>query len=157
MKDMNKKTVKMTKEGLESLKKELDGLVRIKRPALVSRQENARNQGDLKENSDYHNAKDELEFLDGRIEELQWVVDNAKIVSANGKNGKVGMGSKVTLELNGGKHIYEVVGEWEADPINKKISPESPLGSAISGKKKGDMVFVEAPAGKIGYKIVAIE
>src|SRR3990167_9795713 len=101
-----KRMVKVTKEGLAALQLEFGELTKVKRPKIVARLENARNQGDLKENSDYHNAKDELEFLDGRIEELQWVVDNAKIVSANGKNGKVGMGSKVTLELNGGKHIY---------------------------------------------------
>ena len=63
----------------------------------------------------------------------------------------------MTLEVNGKKHVYEIVGEWEADPINKKISPESPLGAAISGRKVGEMAVVDAPVGKISYKIVAIE
>jgi transcription elongation factor GreA len=151
------KQVQMTKEGLVALKKELDELVEVKRPKLVERLANARSQGDLTENSDYSNAKEELEFLDGRIEELEEVLKTATIVSGNNKKNGVAVGTKVTLKTNGEKHIYEMVGEWEADPANKKISPESPLGKRLFGKKVGEKIEVEAPAGKVEYEILAIE
>lgn len=151
------KLVQMTKEGLEALKSELKDLVDVKRPSLVDRLSNARSQGDLSENSDYANAKEELEFLDGRIDEIGEVLKNAVVVSGNGKKDGVGVGTKVTVKVNGSEHIFEMVGEWEADPVNKKISPESPLGQALCGKKVGEKVEVEAPAGTISYEIVKID
>src|SRR3989304_10124549 len=151
MNDRN--TVKMTKEGLNTLKTELDELVGVKRPKLVERLANARQQGDLTENSDYANAKEELEFLDGRIDELEEVLKNASVVSGNGGKGRgVDIGTKVTVKANGDRHIFEIVGEWEADPANKKISHESPLGQALVGKRVGDKIEVEAPAGKLHYE-----
>lgn len=152
------KQLLLTKEGLQNLKGELEELINIKRPKVVDRLSYARSQGDLSENSDYANAKEELEFLDGRISELEEVVKTA--VVANGGNGKidgVSVGTRVTLGVNGQTHIYEIVGEWEADPMNKKISPESPLGRALFGKKVGEKIEVQAPAGKVSYKILAIE
>ncbi len=148
--------VQITKEGLETLKKELDDLVEVKRPKLVDRLSNARSQGDLAENSDYHNAKDELELLDGRIEELQDVVSEAVIVENSNGNG-VAIGTKVTVKVNGQSMLYHIVGEWEADPMQKKISHTSPLGRALFGKGKGDSVEVEAPVGKVKYEIVAVD
>jgi transcription elongation factor GreA len=122
--------VQLTKVGFESLQKELDELVNGKRPKFVDRLANARSQGDLAENSDYQNAKDELEFLDGRIEELENVLKNASVV--RGKNGDgVSLGTKVTLKTNGSTRAFEIVGDWEADPVNKKISHTSPLGLAF--------------------------
>ena len=154
----NIKQVQMTKEGLEALKKELDELANVKRPKLVERLSYARSQGDLTENSDYSNAKEELEFLDGRISEIEEVLKSAVVIDHNGSNGNdVEVGAKVTLGVNGQKHIYEIVGEWEADPMNKKISPGSPLGQALVGKKRGEKIEVEAPAGKLTYEILAIE
>jgi len=135
-------------------------LVNIKRPRVIERLANARTQGDLTENSDYHNAKDELEFLDGRISELEEVLKNAEIVnpSTNGTNTfSVVLGTKVTLAVNGEKHTFHIVGEWEADPTQKKISHTSPLGRALIGKKVGDKVEVDAPVGKIVYEILSIE
>jgi transcription elongation factor GreA len=151
------KTVQLTKDGLETLKKELGELSAVKRPKAVDRLSYARTQGDLSENSDYSNAKEELEFLDGRIEELEAVIESAVIVNGNGKKNGVEIGTKVTVKVNGDKHVFEMVGEWEADPVNKKISPESPLGQALTGKKVGDKVQVEAPAGAVSYEIVSIE
>lgn len=148
--------VQITKDGLEALKSELSVLVDQKRPALVDRLANARTEGDLAENSDYHNAKDELEFLDGRISELEDVVKNSTIVSDE-RNGDVSVGTKVTVKVNGNTQDYYVVGEWEADPMNKKISHTSPLGKALVGKKKGEKVEVEAPAGKLIYEILSVE
>ncbi|MFZ5932532.1 MAG: transcription elongation factor GreA [Patescibacteria group bacterium] len=154
---MSNKQVQMTKEGVDALEKELAELVNEKRPKLVERLANARAQGDLTENSDYANAKEELEFLDGRIAELEEVLKTATVVSASNKKNGIDVGTKVTLRVNGEKHVYDIVGEWEADPANKKISPESPLGQALFGKKVGEKVEVEAPAGKVEYEILAIE
>lgn len=151
-------TVKLTKNGLEALKKEFEELVNVKRPKVVERLAYARGQGDLSENSDYQSAKEELEFLDGRIDELDAVLKTASVVSS-GKNGKtgVGVGTKVTVKVNGKQTIFDIVGEWEADPVNKKISHDSPLGMALLGKKVGEKAEVEAPAGKVQYEILAIE
>lgn len=151
------KTIQLTAKGLEALKNELRDLLDKKRPALVDRLSNARAQGDLSENSDYQNAKEELEFLEGRIDELETVIKTAKVVD-NGNNGNtVGVGTKVTVRVNGVKTTFEIVGEWEADLANKKISHASPLGSSLVGKKVGDKFEFEAPVGKINYEIVAIE
>jgi transcription elongation factor GreA len=151
-------SVKLTKTGLDALRKELTELRDVKRPKLVERLANARSQGDLSENSDYQSAREELEFLDGRIDELEEVLGHASVVTAKSKNGhSVSLGTKVTVKVNGKETIFDIVGEWEADPINKKISHNSPLGLALLGKKVGEVTEVEAPAGKINYEILAIE
>ncbi len=152
-------SLKITQEGLEVLKKELDVLLNDKRPKLVDRLSNARSQGDLSENSDYSNAKEELEFLDGRITEIEDVLQHAEVVStsSNGSNSGVSVGTKVNLKVNGKELLYHVVGEWEADPMNKKISNTSPIGQALMGKKAGDKVEVEAPVGKVVYEIISLE
>jgi transcription elongation factor GreA len=153
-----KKTVQITEDGLEALKNELKLLVGEKRPALVERLANARSQGDLAENSDYSNAKDELEFLDGRIDELEDVLKKSVLVDPKKgvKKGEVVLGTKVTVKNGSGSHTFHIVGEWEADPSQKKISHTSPLGQALLGKKVGEKVEVEAPAGKIQYQVLEI-
>jgi transcription elongation factor GreA len=149
--------VQITEKGLELLKKELDELVNVKRPKAVERLANARTQGDLAENSDYHNAKDELEFLDGRIDELEEVVKNVDVVDEGGNGDGVAVGTKVKLKVGGDTFEYDIVGEWEADPAKKKISHTSPLGKALVGKGPGDKVEVEAPAGKVVYEIISVD
>lgn len=146
----------LTKEGLNELKSEYDNLLNNKRPEAVIRLANARSQGDLTENSEYTAAKQDLAFMDGRIAELALIFHEAKVVNSHSKQ-KVNVGCKVTLHVNGKKDIFTIVGEWEADPIQKKISHSSPLGSALIGKKVGEKVEVEAPAGKILYKILNID
>lgn len=153
---MTNAKVQVTKEGLESLKKELHELQEVKRPKVVDRLSNARQQGDLSENSDFHNARDELEFLDGRISELEGVLKNAEVVDGKASGDGVSLGTKVTVKSNGNKHTFHIVGEWEADPGEKKISHTSPLGQALIGKAVGEKVVVEAPAGKINYEVVEI-
>lgn len=150
------KQVKLTKEGQTTLKAELVDLRDVKRPKLVDRLSNARAQGDLAENSDYQSAKEELEFLDGRIDELEEVLKTAQVVGDALKTDGVSVGTKVTVKVNGKEHVFDIVGEWEADPMNKKISHDSPLGMALLGKKVGDQAEVEAPAGKVLYEVVAI-
>lgn len=150
--------IQLTQAGFKELKKELDELVQIKRPSAVERLSNARSMGDLSENNDYQQAKEALEFLDGRIAELGGVLSNAKIVKTNGrKTNEVVVGSRVKVKANGTEHIFHIVGEWEADPKEKKISHESPLGKALLGKKVGEKVEVSAPAGKVVYRIVGID
>lgn len=152
------KPIKITQEGYEVLKAELDDLVNNKRPKIVTRLERARNEGDLSENSDYTNAREELEFIDGRIDELKHVVENA-VIQSNGssKSSKVDVGNKVKVKTSSGESVFHIVGEWEANPMEKKISHESPLGKALSGCKVGDTVEVEAPAGTLKYQILEIE
>jgi len=155
---MEIKKVQLTQTGFDALSRELEELINIKRPQLVDRLARARQEGDLSENSDYTNAKEELEFLDGRISELEEVIKTAEVVNENTtRSSEVSVGTKVTVNVGGNEHIFDMVGEWEADPMQKKISPESPLGQALIGRKKGDSVEVEAPAGKILYEIIDIE
>jgi len=146
----------LTKEGLEELKKEYDDLVNVKRPVAVTRLSDARELGDLSENSEYASAKQDLSFIDGRISELEEILHGAKVITSHTKS-HIDVGCQVTLHINGRKDIFHLVGEWEADPTNKKISHSSPLGKALMGKKVGETAEVEAPAGKIIYKILSIE
>lgn len=155
MQDLNQ--FQVTPQGYKSLKSEYEELVNARRPKLIERLAYARTQGDLTENSDYQNAKEELEFLDGRISELEEVLKNAIVNQKNGNTDEVAMGTKVTVKVDHSTHIYEIVGKWEADPIKKRISHDSPLGQALVGKKVGEKVEVEAPAGKLMYEILAIE
>lgn len=155
--DTNK--VFLTKEGLEALKTEHEELTKVKRPDVLGRVSSARGLGDLSENAEYTAARDELSFIDGRIAEISELLKNVVIIHESKKakaNHKVSLGSKVTLHVNGKRETFSVVGEWEADPAEKKISHESPLGRALIGKKVGEKVEVEAPAGKIIYAIVSI-
>jgi len=146
----------LTKEGVKQLKEEYEELLNQKRPVAVERLANARSEGDLTENSEYTAAKQDLAFIDGRITELKLILSEAKIVASHSRK-KVDVGCKVTLHVNGKREHFTIVGEWEADPMQKKISHSSPLGKALLGKKPGDKVEVEAPAGKILYKILHIE
>lgn len=152
------KQIQVTDKGLEVLSQELENLIEKKRPQVVARLERARNEGDLSENSDYIAAKEELEFLDGRIDELKYVVDHAEVVDTSSiPEDQVALGTIVTLQVNGDTHEYEIVGEWEADPMKKKISPKSPLGSQLVGKNIGEKVVVEAPAGNVTYEIKEVK
>lgn len=154
MTDHNVK-IQFTTAGLAEIQAELAELKNTKLPAAIERVARARDFGDLSENAEYHAAKEELSFIEGRIEELESIVAKAEVVKVS-SNGAVGLGCKVTVELGGIDHTYEIVGEWEADPIKKKISHTSPLGQALLGKKKGEAVEFEAPAGKVIYKIKKI-
>jgi len=154
---MDKKQFFVTKKGLEELRSELINLQKKKRAEVVERVAAARSMGDLSENSEYHAAKDELSLVDGRIEELEDIIKKVQIIEEDGNNsGIIQLGSQVTIKVNGKEEVFSLVGEWEADPHEKKISHESPLGKALIGKKSGDKIEVEAPAGKIAYNILKI-
>ena len=153
------KNIFLTSDGLKELKAELKQLEEVKRPKLVERVTVARSHGDLSENSEYTNARDDLAFVEGRIEELEEMITRAKVIRnkiVKGKKKEIQLGCKITIKVNRKKETFELVGEWEADPLEKKISHTSPLGKALIGKKKGDKVEIEAPAGKVKYHILRI-
>ncbi|MFH1840832.1 MAG: transcription elongation factor GreA [Candidatus Shapirobacteria bacterium] len=155
----DRNTILMTKTGLDRIKKEYDILVRDKRPAILERLSEARLAGDLKENTEYSSSKDELAFIDGRIGELEVIMARAKPVNDQRSDSlQVGLGCRVTVKNGDAQaNIFNIVGEWEADPMAKKISYQSPLGKSLMGRKIGDQVEVEAPAGKIVYTITQIK
>ncbi|MDD5749843.1 MAG: transcription elongation factor GreA [Patescibacteria group bacterium] len=147
-----------TEEGLRKLKEELDYLKNEKRHQVADRIKQAKEYGDLSENAEYQDAKDEQAFVEGRILELEHIVKSAIAVDNNGgKKGRIFIGSKVKVDRDKGQILeFEIVGSMEADPVNGKISIESPLGAALIDKKVGDEVAVELPAGLVKYKILEI-
>lgn len=156
---MQPKKIFLTKEGLEELKKEYTELAKGKRPQVLARLSAARDMGDLSENAEYTAARDELSFIDGRIDELEELLKEAQVIADDTKtSGKttVKLGSTVMLHHHDKKEEYTLVGEWEADPAEKKISHESPLGKALIGKAEGEKIEVSAPAGKVVYTVVAV-
>lgn len=153
---MDTKKIYLTKEGLGELKKEHEELTKIKRPDVLERVSQARSMGDLSENAEYVAAREELSFIDGRIDELEELIKQAVLIQETHSKGQVKLGSTVTVNIKGKKEVFTVVGEWEADPHEKKISHESPLGKALLGKKVGEKVEVEAPAGMIVYTIASV-
>ncbi len=154
---MNQTGVILTKDGVENLKQELDELKNVKLPQVIDRISKAREEGDLSENSAYQFGKQEQEFVEGRISELEDILKNATFAKSNGMAGTVDLGCKVTVLISGKKQTFFVVGDWEAKPAEKKISGSSPLGQALLGKKIGDKAEVDAPAGKVVYSILEIE
>lgn len=158
--NMDSKKIYLTKDGLEELKSEYEQLTKGKRPEVLDRVTQARNMGDLSENAEYTAAREELAFIDGRIDEIEEIIKQATLITeASNKNGSkkvVALGSKVLLHIGNKKEEFTVVGEWEADPAERKISHESPLGKALLGKTSGDKVEVAAPAGKILYTVVSV-
>ncbi len=157
---MDTKKIYLTQDGLDNLKKEHEELTKVKRPRVLDRVSQARDMGDLSENAEYTAAREELSFIDGRIDELEDLLKQVALIHEEkhkkGKKSGIELGSTVTLHVGGKKEVYTVVGEWEADPKAKKISHESPLGQALMGKIVGQKIEVTAPAGKIVYKIVDV-
>lgn len=147
----------LTKEGLEKIKKELDYLKNVKRKEISEKIEKAKELGDLSENAEYHEAKDEQGMTEARIVELESLLKTAVVSENNGKKDEVNIGSEVTVSSKLGEQTYKIVGYNEADPSKGLISNESPLGQAFIGRKKGDKVSVEVPAGEIEYEIIEIK
>lgn len=144
----------MSEEGIEKLKEELNDLKTVRRRELAKRIEEAKALGDLSENAEYHEAKDELGFVEGRILEIEDIMKNVAVIEhEKGEAGVVHVGSTVVLETGGKEKTYTIVGSNEANPIAGKISNESPIGEALLGKREGDEVTVEAPGGMTVYKI----
>lgn len=149
--------IKLTKQGAVNLKQELEQLKNKKRPKAVERLSKARAMGDLSENSEYTAAKEELAFIEGRIQEIEEILKNASIIEINTAEQIVQIGSTVIVENNNEKKQFQIVGEFEADPLNNKLSNNSPIGQALIGKKIGDQIEINVPAGKKIYKIIDIK
>lgn len=147
----------ITQEGYDKLQDELNYLSLIKRREIAERIERAKDLGDLSENAEYSEAKDAQALNEGRILEITNILKNVTVVNNEGGHEDVIMGSCVTVKCDGKEKKYTIVSFNEADPINGKISNESPLGVAFLGKKKGAIVQVETPRGIVEYKIVKID
>lgn len=149
----------LTPEGKTKLKAELDELINIKRPALAGRLRDAIQQGDLSENADYHVAKEDQAFLEGRILELQEVLRHAITIEGNGgPSDVVQLGSRVTVQESGeDPETFFIVGAKEASPREGKISNESPIGKTLLGRRVGDTAQATTPTGAITFKILKIE
>lgn len=133
---MIKKSVSLTAEGKKELEKELDELIK-ERPAIIERIATARAFGDLSENEEYSSARNEQKLAESRIQEIEDILKNAKVIRG-GKRTKVALGATVVLTMDGKKKEYAVVGTIEADPLKGKISDESPIGAALMGRKTGE-------------------
>ncbi|MCX7955843.1 MAG: transcription elongation factor GreA [Patescibacteria group bacterium] len=147
----------LTQQGFEKLKKELEELKNQKRPQAVERLAKARSMGDLSENSEYTAAKEELAFVEGRIQEIEEILKNAQVAENPSNDTIVELGETIVVEKNQEKITFTIVGEYEADPINGKISVNSPIGKGLIGKKVGEIVEIETPSGKNIYKILEIK
>lgn len=153
------KTIKITDEGLKKLQEELEHLKTVGRTEIAEKIRVARGYGDLSENSEYDEAKNEQAKIEARIVEIEAMLKNVEIITdLKGATKKVVVGAKVkVLDIEYDEECeYRVVGSTEADPRNGKISDESPVGKALMGKKVGDEVVAEAPGGEVKLKILAI-
>ena len=153
---MNNKPAYISRDGLEKLRAELDEMVNVRRAEVASRISEAKEHGDITENAEYEDAKNEQAFIEGRIQSLSALVKNAVIIDEKTSKTHVQIGSTVELEGDHGRESYTIVGSAEASPAEGRISNESPVGRALLGKKKGDKVTVSVPAGDLVYKVVGI-
>ncbi|MDO4341731.1 MAG: transcription elongation factor GreA [bacterium] len=155
---MPKKEILLTSEGFLELETELNELKNVRRPKVIEAIKDARSQGDLSENADYDAARAEQAEVEGRIKELEYMLENAKIIQKESSH-IVGLGSTVTISYvdDDDEEVYSIVGSMEADPFENKISNESPLGKAIIGKKQGDVLDVSSPTGSYQIKIVKVD
>jgi len=147
----------ITKEGYDKLKEELDQLINIKRKEIADRIEKAKELGDLSENAEYSEAKDAQAFNEGRIAEITATLKNSTVVKTSRSKTKVSLGSKITIKTGNKQKQYTIVSFNEADPLEGKISNESPLGLAFLNKKQGEIVIVNTPKGEVKYRILEIE
>lgn len=160
---MTNRPVFLTHEGIQKLEAELDYLRTVRRQQVAQRLHDAMQEGDILENAEYEDAKNEQAFVEGRILTLELLLKNAVLIEGGGPNDCVRLGSRVTIVEIGFEEgdlepeVYHVVGSTEADPIAGRISNESPLGRAMMGRQVGDEVAVNAPDGVLKFKIVSID
>ncbi|KKR34760.1 MAG: transcription elongation factor GreA [Candidatus Magasanikbacteria bacterium GW2011_GWA2_40_10] len=154
----NNKVQYFTIQGLEDLKRELKELKDKKIPDIANLIDEAKQQGDLSENAEYHQAKEDMAWAQGRLQEINYLLDNAEVVDSAQKNQNIVIvGSAITVKTNAFTKSYTIVGPQESSPLQGKISNESPLGASFLGHKVGDEVMVNTPAGAQTYKILEIK
>lgn len=150
------KDLLLTQQGQDKLRSELNELKMVKRPAVIARIKAAKELGDLSENADYDDARNEQSFVEGRIQELEEMLKRSRVVPKSGGDA-IGMGSKVTVLSADEKFVFEIVGATESNPISGKISDVSPIGKALMNKKIDEKVTVQTPGGEVDYKVLKIE
>jgi transcription elongation factor GreA len=151
------KEVLLTPEGLEKLKQELEKLTKVDRAEIVARIRTAKEFGDLSENAEYEGAKNDQAIIEGRIAELEDMIRRAKVVVHHDGDAVIGLGSQVTVKIDGDDEHYTIVGANESDPATGKISIDSPIGKSLAGHKKGETVDIAVPAGKLSAKIIDVK
>jgi transcription elongation factor GreA len=152
------KPVYLTLEGKKKLEKELEYLITVRRLEIAEAIKLAKEEGDLSENSAYDEAKLQQGFMEGRVQTIEGQLRNVIIIEENGHGDTVDIGSTVTVAEDGADaETYQIVGSAEADPLEGKISNESPIGEALLGAKKGDLVKAETPSGELLFKILKIK
>jgi len=152
--------VPITREGLEKLKQELHIILTVERPRNIKAIEEARSHGDLNENAEYHAAKERQSFLEAKINELEMAINRSEVIEIdNEQTEKIFFGKKVELRniINNQNIVYQLVGPYESDPENGKISVTSPLGKALIGKEEGDTIKVKTPTGVQEFEILEIK
>ncbi|MFA6409971.1 MAG: transcription elongation factor GreA [Candidatus Buchananbacteria bacterium] len=150
-------TTYITQNGLEKLKDELEYLKKAKMPEVIERIARARELGDLSENAEYQDAKDEQGFIAGRIAELEHLINKSEIIKENGGRGVVSIGCTIKVMCGPSQQEYTIVGSNEADPAKGLISNESPIGRAFLGRKRGEKVMVKIPKGEMECEILDIK
>lgn len=153
---MNDQKTYLTKAGLDKLQAELEDLKSTKRPQVLAKIKEAVSYGDLSENSEYEDAKNEQGFVEGRIAELEHILTTSEVVKGGSGNGTVALGSQVTVKQNDSQQTFTIVGPAEADPGSGMVSNESPIGRALLGTKQGDSVDVQTPKGSAAYQILKV-
>ncbi|WP_027329974.1 transcription elongation factor GreA [Marinimicrobium agarilyticum] len=153
--------VPMTVEGAEALRHELDDLKKVQRPRIIQAIAEAREHGDLKENAEYHAAREQQSFCEGRIQEIEGKLSNAQVIDVKAiqPSGKVIFGTTVTIVNTETEQEvrYKIVGDDESDVKNNKISINSPIARALIGKEEGDVAMVKTPGGEVEYEIDKVE
>jgi len=148
----------LTSEGMAKLREELEQLKGPRRRELARRLRSAIQMGDLSENADYHKAKEDQAFLEGRIQEIDFLLRNATVIEKGDSADVVGLGHQVTIQEEGmSPETYHLVGAKEADPRKGRISNESPIGRALADRRVGDLVEVQTPGGTLRFKVLRIE
>ena len=153
---MNTKTTYISRDGLDKLRAEHDEMVSVRRPEIAQRIHDAKEHGDLSENAEYEDAKNEQAFVEGRIQTLEGMIKSASLIDEHASTDHVQIGSTVKVEGDNGPETFMIVGSAEAKPALGRISNESPVGRALLGKRKGDKVMVRVPAGDFSFRIVEI-
>ena len=153
---MNTKTTYISKDGLDKLRAELAEMTNVRRPEIAQRIHDAKEHGDLSENAEYEDAKNEQAFVEGRIQTLETMIKNASLIDEHTSTDHVQIGSTVKVKGEDGTETFSIVGSAEAKPADGRISNESPVGRALLGRKKGDKVVVKVPAGDFAYTILEI-
>lgn len=153
----DQRTQYVSAQGLKDLEAELDHIKNIKIPDIANRIDEAKQHGDLSENAEYQQAKEEMAWAQGRRQDLIYLIDHCEVVEKSGNTEVVGVGSTITVKTSTKTKTYTITGPQEADPLTGKISNESPLGMSFIGHKVGDEIPVHTPAGKQLFEILEIK